>query len=174
MNCIVLNLLIASVWLLLQERPSFPGFAVGFLIGFALIRLFRGVLDSRDYTRRVSAAAKFFWIFQTEFLLACAQLMRIVLFTPARKLRPRVITYDISGLTRLETLFLTHCITLTPGSSVLAFADDMKTLVLHILDTSDPDAVRARIDNTLRRGILAITRPSTEPPSVSVPPLQHP
>ncbi|EIQ00241.1 multisubunit Na+/H+ antiporter, MnhE subunit [Opitutaceae bacterium TAV1] len=160
MKCLVLNLLIASVWLLLQESPSFPGFTLGFLIGFGLIWLFRSVLDSCDYTRRVTAAAAFFWIFQIQFLSACLQLIHIVLFTPARKLRPRIITYDITGLTRTEALVLTHCIALTPGSSAVTFADDMNTLVLHILDTADPDAVRAQIDNTLRRGLLAITRPA--------------
>lgn len=158
MNSFALNLVIAFTWLLLQVRASFPGFVVGFLIGFALIRLFPGVLDSREYTRRTSAVAIFVAIFLKQFLAACAQLMWISLAKPIGQLHPRIITYDTTGLTKLEILLLSHCISLTPGSSCVGIADDLKTLVLHVLDTTNPDAVRDEIDRTLKRGILAITR----------------
>jgi multicomponent Na+:H+ antiporter subunit E len=158
MNSFVLNLVIAVTWLLLQVRASFPGFVVGFLIGFGLIRLFPGVLDSRDYTRRTIALAQFVMIFSKQFITACTQLLRIILFVPSRFLRPRVITYNIAGLSRFESLLLAHCITLTPGSSAVGISEDLDTLILHVLDTDDPDALRDEIDRTLKRGILAMTR----------------
>lgn len=158
MNSFALNLVIAFTWLLLQVRASFPSFVVGFLLGFALIRLFPGVLDSREYTRRTYAVALFAGIFLKQFVTACIQLIWIVLFRPASALHPRIITYDISGLTKFEILLLSHCITLTPGSSCVGISEDLDTLVLHVLDTDAPDAVREEIDRTLKRGILAITR----------------
>lgn len=158
MNSFALNLVIASTWLLLQERASFPGFVVGFLIGFALIRLFPGVLDSRDYTRRTAAVAAFVVIFLRQFIVACGQLIWVVLFQPVDRLHPRIITYSAGDLSTLEVLLLSHCISLTPGSSCIAVSETRDTLVLHVLNTTDPDAVRDEIDQTLRRGILAITR----------------
>jgi Multisubunit Na+/H+ antiporter, MnhE subunit len=158
MNSFVLNLIIAFTWLLLQVRASFPGFVVGFLIGFALIKLFPGVLDSRDYIRRTTAVAMFVLIFTRQFLVACGQLVSIVLFQPISRLHPRIITYDTRGLTTFEIILLSHCISLTPGSSCVGIAEDRDRLVLHVLNSTDPDAVRREIDQTLRRGILAMTR----------------
>lgn len=158
MNSFILNLVIAFTWLLLQVRASFPSFVVGFLLGFALIRLFPEVLDSRTYTRRTTAVAAFTVIFIKQFVAACGQLIWTILFKPTSRLHPRIITLDTSHLRTLEVLMLAHCISLTPGSSCVAISDDKKTLVLHVLDTLDPDAVREEIDQTLTRGILAITR----------------
>lgn len=158
MNSFTLNLVIAAIWLFLQERASFPSFVVGFLLGFGLIRLFPGVLDSRDYTRRARALVSFVSIFAQQFIVACIQLMGIILFYRVRNLHPRIITYDTSGLTRLEILVLSHCISLTPGSSCVGIAEEIDALVLHVLDTDSPDAVRDKIDQTLKRGILAVTR----------------
>lgn len=158
MSSFALNLIIASMWLLLQEHASFPSFVVGFLMGFVLIKLFPGVLDSRDYTRRVGAFSSFICIFARQFVVACAQLIGIILIRPARSLHPRIITYDTTGLTRFEILLLAHCISLTPGSSCVGISEEMNALVLHVLDTNDPDAVRDDIDRTLKRGILAVTR----------------
>jgi multisubunit Na+/H+ antiporter MnhE subunit len=153
-----LNLIIASIWLLLQDSPTFATFVIGGGLGFGLIFLFRDVLDSRDYTRRVVALFSFVLIFFWQFLVAARDLLRIVLATSMKKLTPRMITYDVSDLKTYETLILCHLITLTPGSSVVALSADHSTLVLHVLNTTNPDAVRDEIDQTLKRGLLAITR----------------
>jgi multicomponent Na+:H+ antiporter subunit E len=153
-----LNLVIASIWLLLQDNPSFATFVVGFSFGYGLIYLFREVLDSRDYTRRATAVLAFVGIFFRAFAVASLDLLRVVLFTPVSRLTPRMITYDIAGLNRYEIVILSHLITLTPGSSVVAISEDHSTLLLHVLNTTNPDGVREEIDNTLKRGLLAITR----------------
>lgn len=157
MKAFSLNLLVTFVWILLQSDPSGFGFFSGYLLGFALIALFRGVLGAEDYVRRTVAAAVFSWIFMREFVLSCVQLVRAVLFTPVSRLRPSIILYDIEGLTRLEALLLSHCISLTPGTTTVKVSPDFRQFTLHILD-GDPDEVRASIDRTLKRGILAFTR----------------
>ncbi len=158
MSSLLLNLLLAVIWLLLQAEPSLAAFAVGFLLGFGLLALFHPVLDSGDYVRRILAAAAFAGLFLREFARACAQLIRLTLFTPAQKLRPDFIIYDVSGLTRTEVLLLSHCVSLTPGTNTVDISQDFNRLYLHVLDCPDPAAVRAAIDGTLRRGILAFTR----------------
>jgi multicomponent Na+:H+ antiporter subunit E len=84
--------------------------------------------------------------------------LRISLFSSMRTLNPRIITYDIEGLTKLETLLLSHTISLTPGTTTVAIGPGFQYLILHVLEADDPDAVRDAIDRTLRRGILAFTR----------------
>lgn len=159
MKHFALNLLIAAIWLLLQDhRPTFATFVIGYLIGFGLILLFREALDSRDYTRRVAAVVSFAGVFIHAFAVASIGLLRVVLVTPRAQLSPRFILYNVDGLRPTEIVVLSYLINLTPGSSVVAIARDHRTLLLHILDTRNPDAVRDEIDTTLRRALLAITR----------------
>ncbi len=158
MRSLMLNLLVAFIWLLLQPQPGLRDFAFGFALGFALLALFRPVLSSHDYVRRMVAALFFTGVFAKAFLLSCAQLIRITLFVPFSRLQPDFIDYDVSGLNRVEILLLSHCISLTPGTNTVDISPDFTHLHLHVLDCPDPDAVRRSIDGTLRRSILAFTR----------------
>jgi multicomponent Na+:H+ antiporter subunit E len=158
MRSLLLNLLLAVIWLLLQSEPSLAGFAVGYALGFGLLLLFQPLLNSGDYTRRMLAGAAFAGVFLREFLLSCLHLVRLTLFTPVSRLRPDFIIYDVSGLTRTEILLLSHCVSLTPGTNTVDISQDFQRLYLHVLDCPDPVAVRDSIDRTLRRGILAFTR----------------
>lgn len=158
MRSLLLNLLLSVIWLLLQTEPSLTGFATGFALGFGLLALFRPVLDSGNYVRRMLAGAAFTGVFLREFVMACAQLIRLTLLTSAGRLRPDFIIYDVSGLTRVEILLLSHCVSLTPGTNTVDISRDFTRIYLHVLDCPDPAAVRASIDGTIRRGILAFTR----------------
>ncbi|HEY0944881.1 MAG TPA: Na+/H+ antiporter subunit E [Opitutaceae bacterium] len=158
MKAFLLNLVVAAIWVLLQAETTFFAFATGLGLGFAMLALFRDVLGSRDYVRRVLAAAAFLLLFTKEFLTSCWQLIGAILWTPADQLCPRIITYDISGLSRVEALLLSHCISLTPGTTTVDISPDLKRFTLHVLACRDPEAVRATLDRTLRRGILAFTR----------------
>jgi len=158
MRALLLNLMVAAIWLLLQSPPSLLGFAVGYALGFGLLALFHQVVDSRDYVRRTVALVAFLGLFGREFLRSCLQLLRAALFTPVSRLRPRFIDYDVTGLSRMEVLLLSHCISLTPGTNTVDILGDFTGLRLHVLDCPDPERIRAGIDRTLRRGILAFTR----------------
>mgnify|MGYP005838239595 CR=1 FL=1 len=158
MKSFALNLLIAVIWLLLNAEPSVGVFALGFLLGFVLLALFRGVLGSGDYIRRIYALGRFLLVFAAEFLAANLNMVWIVLFRAKASLYPNFITYDVTGLKPFEILLLSYCISLTPGSTTVQVSDDFKTLVLHTLDVRDAAAVRARLDRVLKQGILSFTR----------------
>jgi multicomponent Na+:H+ antiporter subunit E len=158
MRSLLLNLLVSVIWLLLQREPSLGDFAVGFSLGFGLLALFQPVLDSRDYVRRMLAALKFGAVFSREFIKSCTQLVYLILFRRADDLYPDFIIYDVAGLTRVEILLLSQCVSLTPGTNTVDISHDFTRLYLHVLDCRDPAAVRADIDRTIKNGILAFTR----------------
>ncbi len=158
MRSMAINLVVALIWLLLQTHPSLLDFAFGLSLGFGLLFLFRPVLGSQDYVRRVLAAIAFAGIFMKEFLTSCWQMMWFAAFVPVDRLRPDFIIYDISGLTRLEAVLLMYGISLTPGNNAVDISKDFTRIYLHVLDCPDADAVRRSIDKTLKRGILAFTR----------------
>jgi multicomponent Na+:H+ antiporter subunit E len=152
------NLLIAILWLLLSPTPSVGTFAVGFILGFGLLVLFRPVLPPDDYVRRVLAFVRFVGIFGLEFLLSNLAVAKAVLFRPVGKLNADFVTYNSSGLRPTEVLLLAHLISLTPGTVTVEIASDHSSLLLHVLDARDPEAVCRRIENRLCRPLLEVTR----------------
>lgn len=158
MRSFVLNLLVATIWLLLQPSPVILDFVIGYAIGFGLLVLFRPVIESHDYVRRSLAALVYVGVFTVEFLRSCGQLVHLALFVPTRRLRPGFIRYDVAGLSRFEILLLSHSISLTPGTNTVDISPDFTELHLHVLDSPDAASVRDAIDRNLRRRILAFTR----------------
>lgn len=158
MRSLLLNLLVATTWLLLQPAPAMADFFVGFALGFLLLALFRPVIGSEGYVRRMMAGVRFVGLFLREFVVSCAQLMYLSVAVPTSRLRPRFIYYDVAGLNRAEILLLSHCISLTPGTNTVDISPDFKRLHLHVLDCPSEREVQESIDRNLRRGILAFTR----------------
>jgi multicomponent Na+:H+ antiporter subunit E len=158
MNAFVLNLVLALIWFFLGDQPDGARLAVGFLLGFGLVHLFRGVLGGEGYTRRALALVVFLAVFGKELLVSNLQLARVVLFRPARSFSPEVFLYPVAGLSRFEILVLSHCITLTPGTSTIDIEEDFTQLRLHALDGADVAGVRDGIKRNLEARILAFTR----------------
>lgn len=155
----VINIVIALLWLLLSAEPSLGGLVVGYLLGFAFLFLFRGLLQSGGYVHRTIAFLRFLIIFAWEIVLSTVSVAGTVLFKPITALDPDFVELDVRELSRTEVLLLSQCITLTPGTTSVEVTSDFSRLTIHALDASDPDAVRASIAVKLRDPILAFTRP---------------
>jgi multisubunit Na+/H+ antiporter MnhE subunit len=158
MKSFIFNLVIAMVWLLLSQDPSAFTLAIGFIVGFAFVAAFRAVLGSEQYVRSALAFFYFTLVFAREFFVANFKVAWTVLARRRATLHPNFITYDVAGLTPFEILLLSYCISLTPGTTTVQISDDFQTLILHALDADVPDAIRASIDRTLKKGILSFTR----------------
>ncbi|MCX8157909.1 MAG: Na+/H+ antiporter subunit E [Verrucomicrobiae bacterium] len=158
MKAFALNLLIATIWLLLSQSPSPAVFALGFLAGFLLLAAFKSVVGAEDYIRRWVGLVRFILLFTREFITANLNVAWTVLFRPPTTLRPGFVTYDVSGLSRTEILILSYCLTLTPGTTTVDISPDFKTLVFHALDAQEPEQLRAQLDNKLKPALLAFTR----------------
>lgn len=158
MNAFWVNLALALLWSFLSPRPSLTTFATGFVIGFAVVAGGRRLFADSNYTGRVWAIAGFLWAFCREFLLSNLALIRVVLFRRGDQIHPGFLTYDISGLSPVEVQILTHCISLTPGTTTVDWMEDGRTLLLHALDGGNPAAIRRGIDRGLREPLLRCTR----------------
>lgn len=158
MNPFHFNLALALLWTFLSRGPSFTTFLIGYVLGFVLIAAGRRLFPSSNYVGRVLAFVGFAWAFLRELLVSNVSLIRVVLFQSRDELNPGFLTYDVSRLSTLESRVLTHCLTLTPGTTTVDILDGGRTLLLHALDAKDPDAVRRSIDRGLRDPLLRWTR----------------
>ncbi len=149
---------VALVWFFLSQERGLNSLFAGWIGGFILIACFRKLLGAENYVRRVVALFRFVMIFLAEFLRANLSVAQTVLFRSKDTLSPQYFTYDVSGLTRSEILLLSHCITLTPGTTTVEIAPDWNHLILHLLDGSAPDAVREELDRVWKRRIMEFMR----------------
>lgn len=119
--------------------------------------------STSDIQRRslLSQAVGFF-LFVIAFLralvLANLQLAKTILFEKREDLSPGFLTYPVENLSKLEILVLSHCITLTPGTTTVEISADFTKLTLHALDARDPEATVKSIREELERPLLRWTR----------------
>jgi multicomponent Na+:H+ antiporter subunit E len=158
MNAFLLNGILALLWLLLSGNPSLLGLGVGYLLGFALLALAQPLFPRSRYVSRALAFVRFLLLFLREFLVANLKVARAVLWRPVNSLCPGFLRFDIAGLRPGEAILLSHCVTLTPGTTTVEISDDGKTLIFHTLDASDPEAVRRDIAERLVKPMLQFTR----------------
>jgi multisubunit Na+/H+ antiporter MnhE subunit len=112
----------------------------------------------RPWPLRAVSFAAFLGIFMRELVLANIAVAKTVLFQPLAELAPGFVTYPVGHLGDFEIVALSHCITLTPGTTSVEISEDRKTLLVHALDARDPQGVCDGIKKTLETPILAWTR----------------
>ncbi|MEM1157044.1 MAG: Na+/H+ antiporter subunit E [Verrucomicrobiota bacterium] len=154
---IVMHLGLASLWLLLTGGGP-VSFIIGLAIAYGLLALFKSVLGSEDYVRRVAAFLIFLLVFLREFLQSNFAVAKAVLFRASEDIHPNFITYDVADMKSWEIFLLSHCITLTPGTTSVDLIDGGNTLIVHAFDADEPDEVRLQIDSTLKQAILRFSR----------------
>ena len=158
MFSLILNVLIAVMWLLLSSEPNIATFVIGFLMGIGMLTLFRDVLPREQYLKRVTGFVRFGFIFLREFVVANLDMAHTVLFQSKEDLHPNFITLDVSGLKRWEILLLTQCVSLTPGSTSVNISDDFQTVLIHALGADNSEMLRRQINNNLKQPILEFSR----------------
>jgi multisubunit Na+/H+ antiporter MnhE subunit len=96
--------------------------------------------------------------FLRALVIANVQVARAVLFQRCEDLAPGFLCYPVEGLSKLEILVLSHCITLTPGTTTVEISADFTRLVVHAFDARDPEATVSDIQRELEAPILRWTR----------------
>lgn len=77
---------------------------------------------------------------------------------PRMDLKPGIFAFPLTVESDFEITLLANMITLTPGTLSVDVSDDRRTLFVHALDCSDPDATRRDIANGFERKIMEAFR----------------
>ncbi len=153
----LLNLLIAVIWMFLQDSYMMNTFLFGFMIGVLIIYTLRRFFEFDFYFRRVIAFLKLMWLFLTELIKANIDVVKVVL-QPKLKNRPGIIAVRTSLETDIERATLAALITLTPGTVSMDFSADSKTIYVHTIDVDDRDAMVAEIKGSFEKAIMEVTK----------------
>ncbi len=137
-----LTLLLTVVWILLQNEFS-PGMAVfglilGIIIPWGTSIWWPDTPKGFRLGRMVSYSIMVIW----DIIVANIQVAWIVLSVPNAKLKPAWIVIPLDLVQPEAITVLAGTITLTPGTVSADLSDEGHSLLVHVLHTDDPDAVR--------------------------------
>jgi len=93
---------------------------------------------------------KLLLVFVRELALSVLRVTRLVL-SPRMAIRPGIFAFPLTLQRDFEITLLANLITLTPGTLTVDVSDDRKTLLVHAIDSPDPDRARSEIANGFER-----------------------
>ncbi|WP_068775835.1 Na+/H+ antiporter subunit E [Paenibacillus sp. FJAT-26967] len=154
---ILLNLIIAFVWMFLNNEWSFLSFTVGYIIGIILIGLLRRFWPYDFYMLKVWAVIKLLLLFLKELMISSFTVIGQII-RPKLAIRPGIFAYTTELESDWEITVLSCLICLTPGTLTLDIAKNGRTLYIHAMDIEDAEIISLQIKQTFEKAIMEVTR----------------
>lgn len=133
---ILINLLIAFIWMLLNESWNVVIFAVGYLIGFLIILSMRRFFPTPFYGRKLYSTIKLLMLFIIELFKSSIVVLKEII-RPELKIKPGIFKSETILETDFEISLLVTLLTLTPGSIVMEVDPKARIMYIHAMDAND-------------------------------------
>ena len=147
---------LAAVWALLVNDLS-PGTIVfGLLLGTAIAALTNAYWPEQPRIRNPRAIAGFVLVVLYDIVVANLQVAYLVLFRRGDSLRSQFVAVPLNLKKPEAIALLAGTITMTPGTVSADVSADRRALLVHCLDTGDPDAVVADIKSRYEARLMRI------------------
>ena len=151
-----LTILLAVVWVLLQNEFS-AGMAVfGLILGIIFTKITAIWWPERPGRIHLGKMFSYGLIVIWDIMVANVQVAWIVLSVPNSRLKPAWIVVPLKLKQPEAITVLAGTITLTPGTVSADLSDEGHSLLVHVLHTDDADGVRDEIKDRYERRLLEI------------------
>ncbi len=157
MSLFVVNLLLALVWCAMTGVFTFPNLLLGFTFGFLVLYSLRRIMPASPYFGRIRQVAGFLLFYVQDVIRANLRVAYDVV-TPQLHMRPAIVAVPLDAQTDLEITLVANLVTMTPGTLTLDISADRRTLYVHAMFASDPEAVRREIKDGIERRVLELLR----------------
>ncbi|MFD2704101.1 Na+/H+ antiporter subunit E [Salibacterium lacus] len=154
---IMINLLMALIWMFMNDAWTFASFISGYAIGVAVLFFLRGFFPQRFYFGWIYSVVKLILIFLKELILSAVEVVGQIL-QPKLKIKPGIFAMDIHLQRNWEVTVLSCLITLTPGTLVVDVSPDNKTLYIHAMHLPDTEAAKQDIRDSFEKAIQEVSR----------------
>lgn len=141
----LLTLILAIVWVLLQNQVSAGMVVFGIILGIIIPRATAIWWPESPGQFRMLRMVNYAGIVLWDIIVANIEVAWIVLTVPNAKLKPAWIVVPLELKSPEAITTLAGTITLTPGTVSADMSDEGSCLLVHVLHTNDPDAVRDEI-----------------------------
>ncbi|MBD3670020.1 MAG: Na+/H+ antiporter subunit E [Gammaproteobacteria bacterium] len=140
----LLSLALTGFWLLLVNQFSLGQLVLGLILGWLIPLFTRSFWPEQVRIRHPLTLLRFIAVVLWDILIANLTVARLILGRPA-KLSPAFIEVPLALETDLAIGLLANTICLTPGTVSAQLTSDRKTLLVHALNTDDPEGLVATI-----------------------------
>ena len=164
MNLFLLNLLLALLWAAITGTVTLPNLVIGFGVGMVVLALVGRALTDRSPSDRTGSDAGYLirlfrgvglaLFFIRELLISSLRVAWDVL-TPGHQ-RPAIVAVPLEVKTDAEITLLANLVSLTPGTLSLDVSSDKKTLFVHAMYVTDPEALKRSIKRDFERRIKEV------------------
>lgn len=151
-----LTVLLALVWIMLQNEVSAGMVVFGLILGVIIPRGTAVWWPDRPSRLRVSRVVAYVLLVIWDILVANIQVGWIVLTKSNSRIRPAWIVVPLELRSPEAISILAGTITLTPGTVSADLSSDGRCLLVHALDTGNPEAVRDEIKLRYERRLKEI------------------
>lgn len=143
----LLTLTLTLVWLMLLNSLSLGGILFGLFLGVTVPLLTAAFWPQRPRVRNPLKIAEYMLIVLWDIVVANFEVAYIVVFRSNRSLRSHFIAIPLEIYSPEAITVLAGTITMTPGTVTADLSADGRSLLVHCLDTGDPDGEVAGIKN---------------------------
>jgi multicomponent Na+:H+ antiporter subunit E len=154
---LLINLLVAFLWMFLQDSWDFISFAGGYLVGIFIVFSMRRFFMKRFYLITLFAVFKLILVFLRELISSSVLVVRQVI-RPKINVTPGIfkVKTDLKG--DWEVSLISMLLTLTPGSVVMEVSPDGKTLYVHAMDIPESSNAVLKSTQAFEKAIKDVTR----------------
>jgi len=152
----LLTLILTIVWMLLQNEISAGMIVFGFILGIIIPWGTSVWWPDTPKSFRVGKMAIYSLVVIWDIIVANIEVAWIVLTVPSSKLKPAWIVVPLELRQPEAITMLAGTITLTPGTVSADLSSNGRSLLVHVLHTDDPDAVRDDILTRYEARLLEI------------------
>ncbi|KGF28887.1 MULTISPECIES: Na+/H+ antiporter Mnh2 subunit E [Staphylococcus] len=140
MRQVVLNILIAFLWVLFQDEDSFQfsTFVSGFIIGLIVIYILHRFFGQAFYPKKIWIAIKFLGVYLYQLITSSISIINYILFK-TRHMNPGLLTYETNLKNDWAITFLTILIIITPGSTVIRISKTTNKFFIHSIEVSEKE-----------------------------------
>jgi multicomponent K+:H+ antiporter subunit E len=151
----VLTVILALVWVLLVNDFSLANFVFGLLLGISVAKLTSVYWPSRPKIRNPIAILEYSAVVLWDIIVSNVQVAYLILFRRGDSLKSTFVTVPLVLTSPEAIATLAGTITMTPGTVSADLSADGRSLLVHCLDTDDPEAtvsaIKARYESRLAR-----------------------
>ncbi len=152
MNTLLLNLLLALVWVSLTGVFSPANLLLGFVLAYLLLWFGQYAAGPSRYFRKLQRWIVLLLVVAWELVRANLRVAFDVV-TPTHYMHPGVVAIPLDVQSPAEITLLSNIITLTPGSLTIDLSPDRRVLYVHGMYVRDPEGFRRAIKDNFERRI---------------------
>jgi multicomponent K+:H+ antiporter subunit E len=152
----LLSLVLAVVWVLLVNDFSVGNFVFGLILGIAIAKISSPYWPGRPKIRNPLAIIEYCLVVLWDIVVSNVQVAYLVLFRRSESLRSRFITIPLDLKSPEAIAVLAGTITMTPGTVSADLSADGHSLLVHCLETDDPEGTVASIKSRYESRLMRI------------------